>query len=338
MTIVLVELSGEALELARAEAVAVAEAFRGGPAPASLTPLPDSLVRVSLSEAVSVGEFSARLALAHRVLIPLEPATGAVEALRTAGHGGRSASIRRLGRPRSGASDPPVLACGRAYKDGGGTIDLGSPERRFWLVAGSDGGDQAFEEVGSVDRSTAGARRMPNLPFQRPVSLPPTLARAATNLARVRPGDSVVDPFLGTGALLAEAGLLGAKLYGIDRDPAMVRGALRNFAHFGLHAEELIEGDGGSAEFSDSGLRFDALVADPPYGRSSGTGGEAARSVVERIVPRWAERVRPGGRVVLVLPGGFDPLGPPWVRTLRIPVRVHRSLTREFCAYDRTGA
>ena len=179
---------------------------------------------------------------------------------------------------------------------------------------------------------------MPALPFQRPVSLPPRFARAAANLARVRAGDRVVDPFVGTGALLAEAGLLGGRLFGIDLDPTMVRGALRNLAHLGRHAEELVVGDAGSIEFADPGVRFDALVTDPPYGRASSTGGEGAAAVLARVLPRWADRVRPGGRVVVIVPGPIAPPGPEWTSVVRASVRVHRSLTREFRVFERTGA
>ena len=331
-----VELSGESPALAAAEAIAAAEALDGR----TLLPgrggrIPDGLLGVELPAASEVLQYAGRLALAHRCVTPVDPERDPLLALAEAGRDGRSAAVRRIGRPRSGSTDPAVLEAGRAFKEGGGRISLESPDRRFWLAATTDGDDILLEEIASVDRRAASQRRMPALPFQRPVSLPPRLARAAANLARVRAGDAVLDPFLGTGALLAEAGLLGGRLYGIDRDPAMVRGALRNFAHFGLHAESLLEGDAGAAEFEDPALRFRSIVTDPPYGRSSGSGGEEARRVVERIVPRWAERVGPGGRVVVVVPGGYDPLGPPWAETLRVAVRVHRSLTREFRVYER---
>ena len=177
-------------------------------------------------------------------------------------------------------------------------------------------------------------RRMPRLPFRRPVSLPPRLGRAAANLARVREGSRVLDPFLGTGALLAEAGLLGAHLYGIDRDPEMVRGALRNLAHLGVGAEELIVGDAAEVEFEDPQVRFDAVLTDAPYGRSSSTGGEPVRRLVQQVVPRWAHRLAPGGRVVLIVPKGSPEMSGIG-RLVGCPaLRVHRSLTREFRVYE----
>lgn len=178
---------------------------------------------------------------------------------------------------------------------------------------------------------------MPNLPFQRPVSLKPKLARAAMNLAAVRPGDRIVDPFVGTGALLLEGVLLGALVSGIDRDAEMVRGTARNFEHLGVAADRLVVGDAAEAASGFEVGSVRAIVTDPPYGRASGSGGEDVGSLVARVLSAWAERIAPGGRILLITPGGSDPLGPPWVRRICVRDRVHRSLSREFRLYERAG-
>ncbi len=327
-----VEPSGESSPLARAETAAAAEAVGGGLAPDPLALSP--LIAVRLPDLPSIGALSARLALARRCLRTVHPGLDPEAAASLEGRDGRSAVFRRVGRSE-GSSDAAVRAAGKAYRAGGGVIDLESPERRYWLATSASGDARLLREAAPVDRRASAARAMPRLPFQRPVSLAPRLARAAANLARARPGDRVVDPFLGTGALLAEAALLGATVFGIDRDPTMVRGALANFAHLGVSAAELLEGDAGEVDFADPGLRFAAVLTDPPYGRAARAGREGAAAVWRRVVPRWAERVVPGGRVVAVVPTGFEPLGEPWVPVLAVPVRVHRSLTREFRVYER---
>lgn len=330
-----VEVSGESPALGRAEAVAASEALEGGVG--TTEPHFDGLVGVELPDGPSLARLAERLALAHRCLRLLANEGDLDRTLRAEAVRGETAAFRRVGSA-SGAPDPRILSAGRAYKSAGGRIDLGRPARRFWLACDVAGREWLFEEAGTVDRAAFGGRRMPLLPFQRPVSLPPRLARAAANLARIRPGDRVLDPFLGTGALLAEAGLLGARLYGIDRDAAMVRGALENLRHLGLSAEALAAGDAGTVEFAEQGLGFDAILTDPPYGRSSSTGGEAADLLVERVVPRWAQRLTVTGRVVLIVPSGAPDLFAPWERKLSVAVRVHRSLTREFRVYQRADA
>ena len=331
-----VEVSHESPELATAEAVCGAEAVGGSGVPGGL-PIP-GLVAVEVPERAALFALAGRLALARRCLVDVATPDTPEASARTEGRAGGSAAFRRLGSPSSGEADSVVLRCGRAFKEGGGTIDLERPERRFWIARTAHGSDRLLEEVAAVDRRAPSRRRMPLLPFRRPVSLPPRLARVAANLARVTPSDSVLDPFLGTGALLSEAGLLGARLYGIDRDAAMVRGALQNLAYLGTAAEELVAGDARTVDFLDPQRRFSAILTDPPYGRSATTGGEAASELTTEVLERWSSRLGPSGRVVVIVPAGGPPLDLPGTLRYRIPVRVHRSLTREFRLYERASS
>jgi tRNA (guanine10-N2)-dimethyltransferase len=330
MSPVFVELSGESLELARAETVAASAAL-GGTAVGTLVGT-ESMFEVRLDASLAP-VLAGRLALAHRCLIPVpDTAPGPPHP-----HGaGVSAAFRPFGRGSGGARDADVLLAVRAWKAGGGRIDLDHPDRRFWLLSPDGGAPVWLEEAAPVDRRATSTRRISALPFRRPVGLDPRFARAAANLTRAPVGGSVVDPFVGTGALLAEAALLGARVVGVDRDPTMIQGALRNFAHLGVSATVMVAGDSGTIEFEGSLGPFDALLSDLPYGRASGTGGEDAGRLARRVIPRWAERIRPGGRVVVVVPGGEDPVDAPWRRVLSVPVRVHRSLTREFRVYERS--
>jgi tRNA G10 N-methylase Trm11 len=53
--------------------------------------------------------------------------------------------------------------------------------------------------------------------------LPPKLAQIMLNLAQVKEGDRVLDPFCGTGVVLQEAALLDCSVYGSDVSEQMVR-------------------------------------------------------------------------------------------------------------------
>lgn len=333
MTRFVVELARGNLALAAAEAIGATEAL-GGCGVSDSTPATHA-IGVELPTGVDPAALAGRLALSRRVLEPWAKTTRAAVLRRFGEEGsrGRSIEIRSLTRGTSPILSPEVDEFARAYVHGGGRVDLRHPERRLVVHPLDPEGWWVAEQVAEVDVSAFAARRMPHLPFQRPVSLPPRLGRVAVNLARVRPGDRVVDPFVGTGALLIEAALLGARVSGVDRKADMVRGAIENFAHLSLDFERLRIGDAGEPEETDEPI--DAIVSDPPYGRSSGSGGEAPSALLRRALPQWAERLRPGGRMSLIVPGGPDPLPPPWRRTVSIPDRVHRSLTREFRVYER---
>ncbi len=328
-----IELSGEAAALARAEVEGALGALGGRLASSSSGPV-EGLLEVEAPDEPSLGALADRLALARRIVVAVAPESDARAAARAQGASGRRAAFRRLGSP-SGPADALVRSTGAAYVDGGGAIDLDRPEARYWIATAGGSSPLLLREVASVDRRAYAARAMPRLPFRRPVSLPPRLARAATNLAGIRPGDRVLDPFLGTGALLAEAALLGARVYGIDRDPTMIRGALENLTHLGVAADLLVQGDAREVDLGPRNVAFEAIVTDPPYGRSSAAGGVDPAALAGAVLARWQSSVVPGGRVVVVTPGGPASIGPPWQEDLRIAVRVHRSLTREFRRYRR---
>ncbi|HKS59607.1 MAG TPA: hypothetical protein VJS68_02385, partial [Thermoplasmata archaeon] len=280
-----VETSGENPALARAEVEAVAAILGGGK---SDTPprclMPKGFLPVSLATGQEK-TLAARLALSYRCLVECP---GDVEDwLEAQGAAGASASFRWL--PDGGGAEEERTRWVAAYRRGGGSLNLRHPTRQFWIAHDPERRPTLLEEIATIDRRAFSERRMMHLPFRRPVTLPPRLARAAVNLAQVRPDDLVVDPFLGTGALLLESGLVGARIAGADRDADMVRGALRNLAHFGLTAEGLTVSD--SAEAARSLVpneAVDALVTDPPYGRASSTGGEAPESVLRRTLHAWS--------------------------------------------------
>jgi tRNA (guanine10-N2)-dimethyltransferase len=144
----------------------------------------------------------------------------------------------------------------------------------------------------------------------------------------------VVDPFAGTGALLAEAGLMGARISGGDADTEMIRGAMANFAFLKLDPELLKVVDAGTPFRAPGDHPWDALVTDPPYGRASGTSGEAPARLLQRSLAAWAAHLRPEGWMCLVAPSTAPTdLGPGWTLVETIAHRVHRSLTREFRTY-----
>ncbi|MFZ1023994.1 MAG: RsmD family RNA methyltransferase [Thermoplasmata archaeon] len=334
-----VELSGRNPGLGRAEAIAAAEALGGaGNSAAEGSTRPDRVL-VQLPSRREVNALADRLALARRCLVEVGDPDGSIETwFAEQGSRGGSASFRELDSPDSEHTDPRLPRWVGAYKRGGGRIDLRQPERRFWIASSGGAAPEALEEVGSVNRTGFRARRTPQYPFQRPVTLDPRLARAAVNLARVRPGDRVVDPFVGTGSLLIEAALVGARVTGIDRDADMVRGALQNFAHVGLVPESMTVGDSAAVGKAIEGAYWDALVTDPPYGRASGTGREPVSDLLARTLPVWASHIRPNGRIVIIAAGGEESIPLPWTRVMTVSDRVHRSLTREFRVYEKTPA
>ncbi len=155
---------------------------------------------------------------------------------------------------------------GHLFYTKGAKIDLNCPEKRIRLYVG-DGWSYAGELMFLSSKEFA-KRKASLRPFHMPVSLDPKVARAMVNLAGARAGDSILDPFAGTGGILIEAGLLKCRIFGIDIDKKMVEGTMTNLKHYGISNSMIKEGDAFDARqmFGES---FDAIVTDFPYGKNT---------------------------------------------------------------------
>jgi tRNA (guanine10-N2)-dimethyltransferase len=161
------------------------------------------------------------------------------------------------------------------------------------------------------------------------------LARCMVNLAKPKAGGLVVDPFCGTGTMLAEAALVGCRVVGLDIQRRMARGTLRNLKHFGVSAEGVVVGDVKYLPFRKAGC----VVTDPPYGISSTTVKRSTEQLVRELLEAVHDLLDKGSRVCLA--------SPKRLRIERLGARlgykhleshfvyVHRSLTRQIAVFEK---
>ncbi|MDY6778140.1 MAG: THUMP domain-containing protein, partial [Candidatus Nanohaloarchaea archaeon] len=150
-------------------------------------------------------------------------------------------------------------------------VELDDPDTVFRVYITSEEVYLCRQET-LIDTGKFEDRRSHLRPFSSPVSLHPKLARTLVNLAGVKAGDAVLDPFCGTGGILIEAGLIGCAVYGSDVSEEMVEGCRENLAAHTIEGEVRqapIEGVEGVFDRD-----FDAVVTDLPYGRASRKEGE----------------------------------------------------------------
>jgi tRNA (guanine10-N2)-dimethyltransferase len=250
-------------------------------------------------------------------------------------------NIRRIKLPENGSIAVTVKNRSRLYDSrsliqiiasqitNNRSVDLENPDIAIRLVICDD---RWFvgRKLCDISRSTFENRRVHHRPFFSPISLHPKLARALVNLSHVKKGDSLLDPFCGTGGFLIEAGLIGLKGFGNDVEAKMIDGCRESLQHFGIDGFKLMVGDVEDLVGLISDI--DAIVTDMPYGKSTTTLGESLEALYHRAFQVFISVLKEGG---IVVAGGsleaFENIADEYISVDSVfKIRVHRSLTRYF--------
>ena len=145
-------------------------------------------------------------------------------------------------------------------------------------------------------------KRSMERPFKHPVGIDPAMARVMVNLAGLLPGGRLLDPFCGTGTILIEAGLVGGYALGIDSSRQMIRGCELNLQRYGIGGYSLLLADSLKMPLK---ARFDHLVTDPPYGRSSPSSVDVER-IYESFPEVASQVIKPGGTLCMASPSTLE--------------------------------
>ncbi|UCG69246.1 MAG: methyltransferase domain-containing protein [Thermoplasmata archaeon] len=216
---------------------------------------------------------------------------------------------------------------------GENTVDLMDPDTEIRAII--SGRCHIGIKLVRIHRADYESRKVQFRPYFSPVSLHPRLARTLVNLSRVKKDQNLLDPFCGTGGVLIEAGLIGARPLGSDIDERMVSGCKENLSSLGVENVELFKAD--ISEVKNVVGEVDAIATDPPYGRAASTNREEIFSLYERTFGSFNEIIRPGGYVSVLLPDmELIRLGEKYLSLKEsYSMKVHRSLTRHFCVYKK---
>lgn len=287
-------------------------------------------------------EFSARtlcsrLSFSHSVSILLGNHASWDELMESAQSAGRLLSgktfrVRAVTRDREMKHLVPSLEreLGAAINHYG-KVDINNAQVEFRVFLGR-GSFLLTRLFCTVDRHALDSRSVSNRVFFSPISLSPRYAKGLLNLCAVSEGERVLDPFCGTGGIVMEAMLIGADTVGTDIDMAMARGTMANIRQMGIKGKcELLALDVSAVP---SLGKFDAIVTDPPYGRSSYMNRERPESLYRRAMKAFAGCLKQGGRLGIVLPDiALLQAGNDFTLETCIKQRVHRSLTRNYMVF-----
>lgn len=235
-------------------------------------------------------------------------------------------------KPVSRSFEPPLGDLIKGMT--GWRVDLEKPDILFKLVR-VDGLYILAVSLGKASLKGFHSREPKFRPVTHPSTMKPMLARCMVNLARVKPGDVVLDPFCGVGGILIEAGLVGCRVLGLDIAPKLVRGCLTNLRWAGVEPLGLAAGDACRIPF----IKFKTFVSDLPYGRAAKTGGRTPMETLEEFLGCVAPLVPDGvyaciGDAGLNLDEDFF-LEKGFKTVEKYMVKEHRSLVREIIVLRR---
>ena len=144
-----------------------------------------------------------------------------------------------------------------------------------------------------------------------------------------------MDPFCGTGGILLEAGLIGAKVVGSDIEEKMVEGCKKTIDFYKIKNYELFCSDIGDIKKKVSAV--DAVVTDLPYGKSTTTKGEEIRLLYDRSFKNISKILKKNGKAVFGISNrDMVSLGEKYFSLIEVyEFRVHSSLTRYFAVFQK---
>lgn len=203
-----------------------------------------------------------------------------------------------------------------------GPVNLINPETEFRAILSED--RCYFGKVlYRIDRGGYDQRNPGKRDFFHPGVMMPRMARTLVNLACARAGDTVLDPFCGTGGILIEAELLGMRTIGSDFDPFMIGGSRMN-----ANKTDFLLGDATALPFADHII--DSIVTDFPYGQSVCIKKADTMDRLYGDALLEIRRVlRPGRRAVVVTHRDISAIAAEHMTVLQQhSQRVHKSLTR----------
>ncbi len=238
-------------------------------------------------------------------------------------HGDFKIEVKKLDKIYS--STPIKKKFGEELKKAGYKVNLKKPVNIIKIFSGKK--FYLSRQIYEINRHRFEKRK--EKPFELPITMHPRLARAITNLARIKKGSIVADPFCGTGSILIESSLIGAKIIGIEAKEWIAEGCIRNMEYFRIKNYKIYSNDMRSVD-----LNADAVVTDFPYGRASYLSDEMKKLYKEAFkkIHDWIGYNKYA--VIGMANKEMIKVGKKYFELVEIhPYRVHKSLTRFFCVF-----
>ena len=196
-------------------------------------------------------------------------------------------------------------------KKWGFQVSLSDPEVTVYLIITDDKKYLGYAEGVMVSKR-------PKKIIKHPTELDWKLARCMVNLAQLKEGKTICDPFCGTGTILLEAESMGIHSIGIDFDGKMCDIAEKNLAENGYHSKIINSTYHDIQKIKD---KIDGIITDVPYGVSS-KASMSPKKILQDFLSILPKKIK----LVIVYKKGLDvdALG----KAKKYEIFRHKSLTR----------
>jgi tRNA (guanine10-N2)-dimethyltransferase len=246
---------------------------------------------------------------------------------------GGSIAIKYKNRSKNIDSQPIIRELANIYTKNR-TVTLNNPINEIRALI-TDSMIYVGIKLAKLNRSKFEERKVQNRPYFSPISLHPKLACALVNLSSIKRGNTLLDPFCGTGGILIEAGLIGMKVIGSDIEEKMIEGCKKSMDFYKIKNYDLFHSDIG--EIHKHVDKVDAIVTDMPYGKSTTIKGEKMDQLYNRAFRSMSDLLKENGRAVIGLSNkDFISIGDKYLKQIeKHELMVHKSLNRYFVVYEK---
>ncbi|HXU94809.1 MAG TPA: DNA methyltransferase [Candidatus Nitrosotalea sp.] len=190
-------------------------------------------------------------------------------------------------------------------------VSLSNPDLIIYLII-----TDSKQYIGCADSKLE--PKMPVKTIKHPHELDLKLSRCIVNLSQLKEGDTLLDPFCGTGTILLQANSMGIKSIGIDYDEIMCKITRKNLQANGFSSKII---NSTYHEMQNIRNKVDAIVTDLPYGISS-----KSSILPKKLIKDFVSMVPKRKKLVMVYKKGLDVQG--MKKAKKYEIYRHKSLTR----------